>query len=66
MARSDDDRTMRCNSFWKVLFCVVTLNIFFADGFNIDAFNYAAYESQEQSMFGFTVAVHKQGHNRGW
>lgn len=46
-----------------VLFC---LNILSVHCFNVESFNYAVYESQERSMFGFTVAIHKQGYNRGW
>ncbi|XP_060537100.1 integrin alpha-PS2 isoform X2 [Cylas formicarius] len=37
-----------------------SLNAKLVNSFNIDAFNYAVYERSEKSMFGFTVAVHKQ------
>ncbi|XP_050304300.1 integrin alpha-PS2 isoform X2 [Anthonomus grandis grandis] len=49
-----------------IVCCVVLLNCFFANGFNIDAFNYAVLGSEDRSMFGFSVAVHKQGYNRPW
>ncbi|CAG9770067.1 unnamed protein product [Ceutorhynchus assimilis] len=55
--------------FLKVLCVFSFLNNIFVYGFNIEAFNYAVYETRDSSksaMFGFTVAVHKQGHNRGW
>ncbi|XP_023310590.1 integrin alpha-PS2 isoform X3 [Anoplophora glabripennis] len=50
-----------------MLFCAVVLyNVILVTPFNIDKFNYAAYKSDGGSMFGFTVAVHKDGGNRGW
>ncbi|XP_066258052.1 integrin alpha-PS2 [Euwallacea similis] len=62
-----DSKTSRIPFLRVVLLLFVAFSNFLAaDGFNVDAVNYAVYESQEHSMFGFTVAVHKQGYNRGW
>ncbi|XP_076250512.1 integrin subunit alpha inflated isoform X1 [Rhynchophorus ferrugineus] len=46
--------------------CVIFLNSLSVYGFNIEVFNYTLFRVNEESMFGFTVAVHKQAYNRGW
>lgn len=44
----------------------VLCNVLLVTPFNIDQFNYAVYKKDTGSMFGFTVAVHKDRGNRGW
>lgn len=55
---------------WKLIlgFSLVLCNvILIVTSFNIDQLNYAVYGSTEKgSMFGFSVAVHKDRGNRGW
>lgn len=47
-------------------FLVINVIISCVFCFNIDQVNYAVYGTESRSMFGFTVAVHKDRLNRGW
>ncbi|XP_019873902.1 integrin alpha-PS2 isoform X2 [Aethina tumida] len=51
------------------LFWCLVVNVCFVAGFNIETFNYAMFRtppSNSGSMFGFTVALHKEDHQRPW
>lgn len=51
------------------LFWCLVVNVCFVAGFNIETFNYAMFRtppSNSGAMFGFTVALHKEDHQRPW
>lgn len=57
-----------CKSGMKLLtvsVVIVSNLILLVTSFNVDTFNYVQHKGPEQSMFGFSVATHKE-HGKNW
>ncbi|XP_031349411.1 uncharacterized protein LOC116175429 [Photinus pyralis] len=54
----------RCGVLISSVFVIVS-NVLLVTSFNIDTFNYVQHKGQNRSMFGFSVATHKE-QGRSW